>query len=237
MKLIKPSVSVLEMTDVKLIEVAGRTCYKSEDKITEDSAAKFVEMLDKRGHRAMLEHSFASVRVVCDRGVTHEIVRHRLFAFAQESTRYCNYGKDKFGGVTFIIPPWVNLAEGEYYFEGGPEGDFITPYEDVVCLEDFNQLIKDEATLTWFWACWNAEQHYLSLIKDGWTPQQARSVLPNSLKTEIVISGNFREWQHFFNLRTAEAAHPQMREVAIPICEEFEKAIPSIKWRQPDGTT
>lgn len=211
MKLIKPSFEILSMTGIDLIEKAGRTCYKSEDKITDDSAAKFVEMLDKRGHRAMLEHSFASVRVVCDRGVTHEIVRHRLFSYAQESTRYCDYSKDKFGGITFILPPWVNIEEGQYEVED--DGDY-------------------EFTDTrWFNSCLNAEMDYLSLLANGWTAQQARAVLPNCLKTEIVISGNFREWQHFFTLRTAQTAHPQMREIATPICEEFERRIPAIKWR------
>lgn len=215
MKLVKPSFEILEATDISLIEKAGRTCYKSEDKITKDSAAEFVKMLDKRGHRAMLEHSFASVRVICDRGVTHEIVRHRLFAYAQESTRYCDYSKDKFGGVTFILPPWVDckLDLGVNY---------VHPNLD-------NYSTADAAWMNQMLA---AETCYLRLLEEGWTPQQARAVLPNSLKTEIVISGNFREWQHFFTLRTAQAAHPQMREIAIPICEEFEKRIPSIKWRE-----
>lgn len=215
MKLVKPSFEILEATDISLIEKAGRTCYKSEEKITKDSAAEFVKMLDKRGHRAMLEHSFASVRVICDRGVTHEIVRHRLFAYAQESTRYCDYSKDKFGGVTFILPPWVDckLDLGVNY---------VHPNLD----------IHSTADAAWMNQMLAAETCYLRLLEEGWTPQQARAVLPNSLKTEIVISGNFREWQHFFTLRTAKAAHPQMREIAIPICEEFEKRIPSIKWRE-----
>lgn len=219
MLLVKPSFEVLQMSDINLIEIAGRTCYKSEDKITADSAGKFVKMLDEKKHHAMIEHSFASVRVICDRGVTHEIVRHRLFAFAQESTRYCNYGKA--GQVKFIIPPWVKIEEGEY----NPEWDG--------CLGDgrVDPFEHGSAESWWFWHCAVAERDYLKLLAHGWQPQQARSVLPNSLKTEIVISGNFREWKHFFSLRTATAAHPQMQEIAIPICEEFEKRIPEIAWR------
>lgn len=213
MKLIKPSFEILEMTDIGLIEKAGRTCYKSEERMTENSAEAFIRQMDERGHHAMLEHSFASVRVVCDRGVMHEIVRHRLFAYAQESTRYCDYRKDKFGKqVTFILPPWVDIEEGVYSKENIPA-------------------FSTDADKKWFVSCFTAESSYFDLLLGGWTAQQARSVLPNSLKTEIVISGNFREWKHFFTLRTAHAAHPQMREIAIPICEEFEKRIPSIKWR------
>lgn len=226
MKLVKPSFEILEMTGIDLIEKAGRTCYKSEDKITEDSATEFVKMLDKRKHRAMLEHSFASVRVICDRGVTHEIVRHRLFSYAQESTRYCNYSKDKFGGVSFILPPWVNIEEGNYEYKN----NYTSIHKDGERLRPFGC----EADVNWLFACLDSERTYLKLLESGWVAQQARAVLPNSLKTEIVISGNFREWQHFFNLRTAKAAHPQMREIAVPICEEFEKRIPSIKWRESE---
>lgn len=208
MKLIKPSIEILKFDgreSLKLIEKAGRTCYKSEDKITDDSASKFVEMLTKRNHMAMTEHSFASVRVICDRGVTHEIVRHRLFSYAQESTRYCNYGKK--GQVTFIIPEWVLMEEGEY-----DKIDFDISYEDNL----------------WALSMLDAEKTYLHLIKEGRTPQQARSVLPNSLKTEIVVSGNFREWLHFFKLRCDKAAHPDMQVVANMIYEVFHKEIPEI---------
>jgi thymidylate synthase (FAD) len=182
MKIIKPSVELLWATPnaIEAIERAGRTCYKSEDKITEDSANKFVEMLIKRGHEAMIEHASASLLFVCDRGVTHEIVRHRMASYAQESTRYCSYASAKFGSeITVIEPPDLTMPQYEVW----------------------------EASMN------ESEQSYLDLIKLGVTPQIARGVLPNSLKTEIVVTANFREWRHIFKLRTAKTAHPQMREV------------------------
>ena len=184
--------------ELMLIEKAGRTCYKSEDLITEDSARKFVAGLISRGHEAMLEHSFLSVRFICDRGVSHELVRHRLAAFAQESTRYCNYSKDKFGNeLTFIRP---------FFFTG-------------------------DKVQTWIHAMGQAEKAYLALIDDGATPQEARSVLPNSIKTEVVMSANYREWRHFFKLRAARAtgpAHPQMEELTIPLLKEIQSRIPIV---------
>ena len=191
---------------LKTIERAGRTCYKSEDMITAQSSEKFVEMLLKRGHEAMIEHASASYRVICDRGVTHEIVRHRLFSYAQESTRYCNYK----GGVTFIIPPWLAGSEE------CREGVYITPRDN-----PYGHLVN-----IWFNQLFSAEAVYINLVKDSWTPQQARSVLPNSLKTEIVITGNLREWRHFFSLRCAKAAHPQMRETARLLLCDITKRIP-----------
>lgn len=207
MKLIKPSIEFIWMTEnpLQTIEQAGRTCYKSEDKITETSAGKFVKMLLDRGHEPMIEHASISYRVICDRGVTHEIVRHRLFGFAQESTRYCNY-KD---GVTFIIPCWFPQAEAPGDGEQNDNG-YDGP-EDIV---------------VWYVAMQIAEKSYLELLAKGWTPQQARTVLPNSLKTEIVITGNLREWRHFFKLRTDKVAHPQMREVAGMLLKDIQKRIP-----------
>ena len=208
MKLVKPSIQFLNCTEnpLQAIELAGRTCYKSEYKITSDSAKRFVKMLIDRGHHAMIEHASASYKVICDRGVTHEIVRHRLFSYAQESTRYCNYK----GGVTFIIPPW--LAGSEECREGIYITSRDNPYGHLVNIW-FNQLFSIEAT-------------YIELVKDSWTPQQARSVLPNSLKTEIVITGNLREWRHFFSLRCAKTAHPQMREIARLLLCDITKRIP-----------
>jgi len=140
------------------------------------------------------------VRFICDRGVTHELVRHRLCAFSQESTRYCNYK----GGVTFVIPPWVEyLSPGQY--ESG----------------DYSGLIGAE--YSWADAMYSSECWYLDLLDCGWSPQQARSVLPNSLKTEIVVTANFREWRHIFKLRCSKAAHPQMREIMIPLLEEMKR--------------
>ena len=233
MKLIKPSVEILKIDDINLIELAGRTCYKSEDKITKDSAKTFVGNLIKNGHEAMIEHAAASAKVVCDRGIAHEIVRHRHFSFAQESTRYCNYSKDKFDkSVTFIIPLWIDIAEG-IYTESPVVGKFPSPrgggVADGVAVRLNGQ--SENPSLIWFDSMLSAEKNYFELLAQGWVAQQARSVLPNSLKTEIVITGNFREWRHFFKLRCAQDAHPQMREIAGMIISEFEKLQPEMIWK------
>ena len=214
MELVKPSIKFLNMTEnpLQALELAGRTCYKSEDKITDGSAEKFVEMLLKRGHEAMIEHASASYKIVCDRGVTHEIVRHRLFSYAQESTRYCNYK----GGVTFIIPPWTNIPD---VFEQKQEGPISR--EDMI-------LFENPRTQSWAKSLLYCETAYLELLSQGWPAQQARSVLPNSLKTEIVVTGNLREWRHFFKLRCAKAAHPQMQEVANMVLADIQGRIPVI---------
>ena len=302
MRLIKPSFEILEQEPgiqgiYKQIERAGRTCYKSEDRITEDSAEKFVNMIKDRQHTAMLEHGtvylscsdaefiylglryecniysnvvweeFApghrtkvyittnyrvlyennwlddlkylcepteyhekriTVKFICDRGVSHEFVRHRVFSFAQESTRYCNYSKDKFGKeLTFIIPCWANTNKfpkhtiithddfgdliGEHYFHlSGKEASHFKPWE---ITPESNFITSLQVS----------EQLYLELLNQGWTPQQARSVLPNSLKTELVMTGTLEQWKGFFKLRCDAAAHPQARELAIPLKEEFKK--------------
>jgi thymidylate synthase (FAD) len=208
MKLIKPSIEFLDMNSqgLKLVELAGRTCYKSEDKITSESHLAFTKMLKNHGHHAMLEFGWLCYKVVCDRGITHEIVRHRLFSYAQESTRYCNYKS----GVTFIIPCWFSskFKEGVY-----SKDDLAGLYSG----EDY-----------WVESMLDAEWRYMTMLKNGWTPQQARSILPNSLKTEIVIGGNFREWMHFFALRTAKTAHPQMQEVANMILADAQQRVPVI---------
>ena len=182
------------------LELIGRTCYKSEDKITEDSAAKFVAGLIKRGHEAMLEHVSITVKFVTDRGISHEIVRHRLASYAQESTRYCNYSQDKFGHeLTFIIPDFL---------EYGSEGF---------------KLWKDEMK--------QVEKTYFAMLEAGHTPQEARSVLPNSLKTELVMTANLREWRAFFKLRAANStgvAHPQMLEITRPLLDDLKAMIPVV---------
>ena len=182
---------------LKQIELAGRTAYKSEDKITPDSAKDFVKMIRGRGHLSVFEHQFVTVRVICDRGVSHEIVRHRLAAYTQESTRYCNYTKGKFGRELTVIEPCFWTQDDEKY-------------------QVWKQTIEQ------------IEAGYNKLIELGATPQEARTVLPNSLKTEIVMTMNLREWRHFFTLRTSKAAHPQMSEVAIPLLKEFQKLIPVV---------
>ena len=211
MKIIKPSYEILTpisdggIKELQHIEKIGRVCYKSEDRITDDgeSAKKFVKMLISNGHEAMIEHSSLSVKFVVDRGVSHELVRHRIASFAQESTRYCNYSKDKFGNeITVILPCFFDTGMGILS----------------------NSLVYQE----WKLACECAEERYFNLLKMGATPQQARTVLPNSLKTEITVTANYREWRNFFKLRTAEASHPQMREVAIPLLKELKTFIPII---------
>ena len=278
MKLIKPSVEIIKQEEYdlnhifKFIELAGRTCYKSEDKITEDSAKEFVDRMIKSGHGAMLEHGTVyltipnknciknllikkkkknpyskvvltndnvyittnyrviiennwnddleyitaptefharrtTVKFICDRGVSHEFVRHRVFSFAQESTRYCNYSKDKFNNeLTFIIPCWIkNLKEGNYY---------------AYCEYHHS---KNDASKRWFDSCMSAEFVYINLIEEGWKPQEARTILPNSLKTELIMTGFDSDWQHFFELRCAPNAHPQAKELADMLKDKFNK--------------
>lgn len=284
MKLIKPSFEILDQQPglegiYKQIELAGRTCYKSEDKITEDSAKGFVERMVKSGHGAMLEHgtiylaipisewrciddyrdSYISnpysgvndslvdwennegtvyittnlrvlvenmwtddlkylcepteyhnkrvtVKFTCDRGVSHEFVRHRVFSFAQESTRYCNYSKDKFGNeLTFIIPCWLDIPET--HTEDTKKWLAIQSKSN-----DIGHFIS---------SCHRAQEDYNRFIQMGWKAQQARAILPNSLKTELVMTGFVSDWKHFFFLRDAVSAHPQARELAEPLHSTF----------------
>lgn len=280
MKLIKPSYTIIPQEKglegiYKHIELAGRTCYKSEDKITQDSSQKFVERMVKSGHGAMLEHGTVylkvtckdtdfvtlsvfyghnkyskithsednktyyittnyrvlvennhlgdlkylcepiefherriTVKFVCDRGVSHEFVRHRVFSFAQESTRYCNYSKDKFGNeLTFIQPTWISDIEVEWIDNYLQNKDYEL---SLGAIEFINSIVQ-------------SERSYINLIEEGAKPQEARAVLPNALKTELVMTGFVSDWEHFFYLRCDNAAHPQARELAIPLKEEFIK--------------
>ncbi len=199
MKIISPSHQILWMPDsetiLKSIELAGRTCYKSEDRIDEDSAKKFVKRILDAGHHSVIEHINITVKFICDRGVTHEIVRHRLASYSQESTRYANYSLNKFGREITVIRPLFWAKESPEYS-------------------------------VWLSAMEQAEKAYMALIDSGARPEQARSVLPNSLKTEIVMTCNIREWRHVLNLRCSRAAHPQMREIMLPLLEEFTNKIP-----------
>lgn len=282
MKLIKASFNIIEQGPsidgiYKIIEQAGRVCYKSEDKITEDSAKGFVGRMVKSGHGAMLEHGTVylfltmssrqqyfkycsnpysvanstgeaekgtwngfvttnyrvlvengwlddleyicnpgkehekriTVRFVCDRGVSHEFVRHRVFSFAQESTRYCNYSKDKFNNcITYILPVWCKNVNIEDY-EKNPK-----------LMYNANGILTDNE-INFLCGLYDTESRYLKLLENGWTPQQARAVLPNSLKTELVVTGFASDWEHFFKLRDAGSAHPQTRELAHPLHMEF----------------
>lgn len=287
MRLIKSSFEILEQEPgldgiYKQIEKAGRTCYKSEDKITESSAKKFVDMLINRGHTACLEQGTVylkakvlcyldvdgdevkegkllkyvtnpyskvyihngvayvttnyrvlyendwledidylcelteyhdkriTVRFICDRGVSHELVRHRVFSFAQESTRYCNYSKDKFGNeLTFIIPSWYEQFGKDKLDSSGHRSDGTS--DMFISEDDFCDLLK------------MCESTYKAMLIAGGTPQQARQVLPNALKTEVVMTGFAKDWNHFFKLRCDNAAHPDMRALAIPLEREFRK--------------
>ena len=197
--------------ELKHIEKIGRVCYKSEGNITEDgeSAKKFVKMLINRGHEAMIEHSSLSVKFVVDRGISHELVRHRIASFAQESTRYVNYSLDKFGNEINVID-----------IRNGIILDNKMKNMDARTIE----LIINE----WLLAMEDAEKHYMKMIELGATPQIARSVLPNSTKTEITITADYREWRNFFKLRVPNTAHPQMREVTIPLLNELKSVLPII---------
>lgn len=220
MILVKPSVSVMRVTQnaLELIEEAGRTCYKSEEKIAPGTAEVFVKGLLTRGHESVLEHASATVRFICDRGVSHEIVRHRLASYSQESTRYCDYNG---GHVTFVIPPWVNLSAGLFPVEW----DGLYGGCPALAALGGAASVGDNR---WFWSMAVAEREYGKLRRLELKPEQARSVLPNGLKTEIVMTANFREWRHFFKLRTAPAAHPQMREVAVSALALLQAAVPVV---------
>ena len=208
MRIIKPSYEILTpisdggIKELQHIERIARVCYKSEDKISPDgeSAKRLIKMLIDREHEAMLEHGSISVLFICDRGVSHELVRHRVASFAQESTRYCNYSKDKFGNEITVIEP-------SFFGVGG------------------------DSNLLWYnWrdACLTSEKWYFTMLDRGAAPQEARTVLPNSLKTEIVVTANYREWRHILKLRCAPAAHPQMRELMIPLLDDLHSKIPVI---------
>ena len=197
MKIVEPSVELLWITENPefQIERAGRTCYKSEDRITADSARLFAGKMREHGHHAMIEHAVASFRIITDRGITHEIVRHRIASFAQESTRYCNYSADKFENqCSFIEPPDLDASQ----------------------------------RALWEKACLDAEQSYFAMLKAGCSAQIARSVLPTCLKTELVMTANFREWRHFIALRGTKAAHPQIRPLAFKIREILMQHAPSV---------
>lgn len=187
---------------LRRVERIGRVCYKSEDRIQEGSAEAFIRGILRRGHESVIEHGSITVKFICDRGVTHEIVRHRIASYSQESTRYCNYVKEKFGSQITCI----DLATGFRYD-----------------LSDETDRKKYEV---WQRAMEDAERSYFQMIELGATPQEARSVLPNSLKTELVATMNLREWRHFFRLRADTAAHPQCREVAQMLLERFAKDYP-----------
>lgn len=201
MKIIKPSAEIITPIDVLAtllhIERCGRVCYKSEDKSVPESMHAFVRNIIKRGHESVLEHINVTSKFVVDRGISHEIVRHRLCSYSQESTRYCNYSNGNFGNEITVIKP--------LFFDEGTVG-----YE------------------RWRTACEDAETAYFDLLNYGCSPQEARNVLPTSLKTELVMTANLREWRYFFKLRTANSAHPQMREVTTPLLKSMSEMLPGV---------
>ena len=227
-RLIKPYYEIESEINGELIlkhlERAARTCYKSEHKIGDfDKTKKFVGGLIKRGHESTIEHYSLSVRFIVDRGVTHELVRHRLVAYSQESTRFCNYSGDDFGGhVTYIIPPWMDLEEGVYR---------VDPEKNKYYVDDV-ELCPTPDGRYWISSLAESEMAYFRLVENyNWVPQQARSILPNALKTEIVASANLREWRHIFKMRAQGVAgkpHPQMSEVMIPLLKDIQEKIPIV---------
>lgn len=214
MKIIKPSYEIVNISHnepLQFIEQIGRVCYKSESNINNESAQKFVATLIKNGHEAMIEHVYVTIKFICDRGISHEIVRHRIASYAQESTRYCNYSKDKFDNeLTFIEPSFWN------------------DYDENMINKPNTYLYEKWQYARWAKACKSSEKIYLDLIEEGATPQEARSILPNSLKTEIMMTINLRSLRNFLKLRTAKGAHPQIKELAIPLLNELKNKIPVI---------
>jgi len=199
MKIIQQSYEILDNINreslLKKIELAGRTCYKSEDKITEDSASNFVKKIVASGHFSVIEHVNISVKFITNRGVTHELVRHRIASYSQESTRYVNYGNKE---MIFIQPHWWDDNE------------------------------KKNGTIAWISFMKNCETIYNFLLDQGLKPQDARGILPNDLKTEIVVTANLREWKHILTLRTSDAAHPQIKALMLPLLDQFKILLPEI---------
>lgn len=201
MRIIEPSYEILSKIDGKQalqqIEFAARTCYQSYDKQTDESCFKFIKMLMGRNHESCLEHYSFTVKFIVDRAIHNEIVRHRLASYCGESSRYCNYSKDKFTNEITVIHP-IFLKEGSYEY------------------------------FAWKEACQTSERIYMDMLEHGCKPEEARSVLPLSVKTETVMTANVREWRHFFSLRTTPFAHIQMRQVTIPLLEELKTTIPIV---------
>jgi thymidylate synthase (FAD) len=201
LKIIKQSYEIISEINgeeiLEHIERCGRVCYKSEDKISTDSSKRFIQKLIDSGHESVIEHFNFTVLFVCDRGVMAELTRHRLASFSVESTRYCNYGKGKFGGEITVIEPC-------FWEKGNEKRD------------------------TWEALCTAAEAAYLCLIEHGAKPEEARSVLPQSLKTEVVMTANLREWRTILKQRCSKRAHPQMRELMLPLLYELHDDVPVV---------
>jgi thymidylate synthase (FAD) len=209
----------------KMIELAGRTCYKSEDLITEDSAEKFVRMIVDWGHLSVIEHVNVTVKFITNRGMTHELVRHRLASYSQESTRYCNYSKDKHGNEISVIDQ-KNLMVSSLL--EGHKSDYSGAHEHYVRSGCESCKMALHAVCSWEEAMENAENKYLKLIEAGASPQIARGVLPIDLKTEIVMTANLREWGHVFRMRTSKDAHPNIRALMLELFWRLESLFPGL---------
>lgn len=211
MILTKQKVMIEQMTPTQeaysLLERIGRVCYKSEDRITEDSATKFIKNIVARNHLSVIEHCIVTIRFIVNRGVSHELVRHRIASFSQESTRYCNYNKQNH--LEFIIPHWLDIKEGVF---------------------GYNDLIPGSLTpeQIFLYGLLMAEEVYNALISGGKKPEDARDILPIDVKTEIVVTANLREWLLICNLRTAKAAHPNMRQVMTMVLDTLQLEYPEI---------
>jgi thymidylate synthase (FAD) len=199
MLIVEADTCILHITEapLRLIERAGRTCYKSTSDYTQSSAERFAEKILKLEHESVLEHAAISVLFTCDRGVSHELVRHRLASFSQESTRFCNYSRQSFGEQITVIRPC-------FFPEESPQFQ------------------------AWRTCCELAEEAYFYLLNSGARPEEARSVLPSSLKTEIVMTANLREWRHVFELRCSKKAHPQMRQLTVPLLKQLRDIVPVV---------
>lgn len=212
MNIIEPKVLIVSdglENIAKKIEWCGRKCYKSEDRITKDSAVDFLKTINGYGHLSVMEHSSVTACFIIDRGISHELVRHRIAAFSQESSRYCNYSNNKFGNeITYIKPFYFDIQK--YTGDGSSPIEFSPNY------------------FLWVKACADLEHIYMEMIANGASPQEARSILPNSLKTEVASTFNMREWKHVFTMRCSKAAHPQMRQVMIPTLLKFRELFPVI---------
>jgi len=233
MILVKPSFKIESELDpfyiIRHIEKAIKKSYKLEKENSYEEAQEYIRKRIRAGHTSVIEHFSFSVSFIVNRGFTHEIVRHRLASFTQESTRYCNYSKDRFGHhLTFIIPPWLNLEEGEYVLVKNNTSNVIEVYPSG---SPFMYYSTEMKSLTvnghrWLLNLLKSEEDYMDLIKDGWKPEQARDILPHALKTEIFITANLKEWRWIFHERYSKAAHPQMIEMMGPLLEDLKNRLP-----------
>ena len=211
------------------IEKAGRNCYKSPMSTNTEEGSKFVATLIANKHESVLEHAIISLDITCDTGVSHELVRHRLASFSQESTRYCNYSKDKFGReITVIRPVWFNSITNERAAK-------LIEYTKAPLNEKPDNVLPttylERAYIAWYLSCEKAEQEYFEMLENGSTPQEARDVLPKSLKTVVTMTANIREWRHILKLRAAGEAgkpHPQMLEIMVPVLKSFQSILPAL---------